>query len=270
MEPDPLNTAQFDQAAGLLLKARLDRQRIEALPDDCRPRDEAAAYQIQDRYVARMLMHYGGDIIGYKAGCTNATAQRQLGLTSPFGGPLMSAFALPSPAEISSEEGFMRMIEAEIGFRLGQDLPAAGAPYEAATVRPALAAVFGAIEVVDSRYMDWTTAGAAQLIADNASTGFWVHGDEITDLDSLDIADHPVRVRRNGVWAETGNSANVLDNPLNVVAWLANHLISRGNYLKSGQLLTTGTMIAVNGAENGDFIEADYGSLGTISVRFGG
>ena len=265
-----MDAAQIDQAAELLLQARRDRQRMAALPTECRPQDEAAAYQIQDRYVARMLAHYGGDIIGYKAGCTNVTAQRQLGLSSPFGGPLMAVFALPSPAEISAEDGFMRMIEAEIGFRLGQDLPAAGAPYDAATVRPALAAVFGAIEVVDSRYEDWTTAGAPHLIADNASTGFWVHGDEFTDIDSFDLANHPVRVRRNGVWAETGNSANVLDNPLNVVAWLANHLVARGSYLKSGQLLTTGTMIAVNGAEKGDVIEADYGSLGTVSVRFGG
>jgi 2-oxo-3-hexenedioate decarboxylase/2-keto-4-pentenoate hydratase len=263
-----MQSPQLDQAALLLMRARLDRQRIAALPDHCRPSDEAQAYLIQDRYVDRMLAHYGGGIIGYKAGCTNVTAQRQLGLTSPFAGPLLSAFVLNSPAAISAEDGFMRMIEAEIGFRLGRDLPPAGAPYEAATVAPALATAFGAIEVVDSRYDDWTTAGAPQLIADNVCTGFWVYGDEFTNIDSLDLANHPVRVRRNGVWAEQGSSANVLDNPLHVVAWLANHLIARGAWLKSGQLLTTGTMIAVNGAEKGDTIEADYGALGSVQVSF--
>ena len=263
-----MEAPQLDQAARLLLRARLDRQRIAALPDECRPRDEAQGYLIQDRFVDAMLAHGGGDIIGYKAGCTNVTAQRQLGLSAPFAGPLLSAFALTSPAEISAEDGFMRMIEAEIGFRLGQDLPPAGDPYTAATVAPALAAAFGAIEVVDSRYDDWTTAGAPQLIADNVCTGFWVYGDEITDIGSLDLADHPVRLRRNGAWAERGNSANVLNNPLHVVAWLANHLIERGAYLKSGQLLTTGTMIAVNGAEKGDLVEADYGALGIVTVSF--
>ncbi|MDA1100236.1 MAG: fumarylacetoacetate hydrolase family protein [Proteobacteria bacterium] len=259
---------RLNQAAGLLLQARLDRRRLAALPDACRPMDEADAYLIQDRYVDSMLAHYGGDIVGYKAGCTNLTAQQQLGLSSPFAGPLLSAFVLTSPAVISAEDGFMRMIEAEIGFRLGQDLPPTGAPYEAATVTPALAAAFGAIEVVDSRYDDWTTAGAPQLIADNVCTGFWVYGDEITGIDSLDLADHPVRVRRNGAWAETGNGANVLGNPLHVVAWLANHLVDRGTSLKSGQLVTTGTMIAVNGAEKGDVIEADYGALGSVKVSF--
>ena len=263
-----MDAVQINRAADLLLQARLDRRRMAALPDDCRPCDEAEAYQVQDRFVDRLLTQHGGGIIGYKAGCTNVTAQRQLGLNSPFAGPLLSALAPTSPAEISAEAGFMRMIEAEIGFRLGRDLPATGAPYDAASVRPALAAAFGAIEVVDSRYEDWTTAGAPQLIADNVCMGFWVYGEETTDLDSLDFADHGVQVRRNGVAAENGNSANVLDNPLNSAAWLANHLCARGTSLQAGQLITTGTMIAVNGAEKGDVVEADFGTLGPVRVGF--
>ena len=263
-----MDAVQINRAADLLLRARLDRRRMAALPGDCCPRDEAEAYQVQDRFVDRLLTQHGGGIIGYKAGCTNVTAQRQLGLNSPFAGPLLSALAPTSPAEISAEAGFMRMIEAEIGFRLGRDLPATGAPYDAASVRPALAAAFGAIEVVDSRYEDWTTAGAPQLIADNVCMGFWVYGEETTDLDSLDFADHGVQVRRNGVAAENGNSANVLDNPLNSAAWLANHLCARGTSLQAGQLITTGTMIAVNGAEKGDVVEADFGTLGTVRVGF--
>ncbi|MBC8238907.1 MAG: fumarylacetoacetate hydrolase family protein [Alphaproteobacteria bacterium] len=263
-----MDAKQIDQAAELLLQARLDRQRITALPSACRPKDQAEAYQIQDRSVDRMLAHYGGDIIGYKIGCTSVMAQKLLGSASPIAGTLISAFARTGPAEISADDGFMRMIEAEIGFRLGQDLPPTGLPYEAATVRPALAAAFGAIEVVDSRYQEWTTAGPAQLIADNSSAGFWVYGEEFGNIDSLDLADHPVRVRRNGVWTEKGSSAKVLDNPLNVVAWLANHLVARGTYLKADQLLTTGTMIDINPAEKGDIVEADYGGMGSVMVSF--
>jgi 2-keto-4-pentenoate hydratase len=267
-----MDAVQINRAADLLMGARLERRRMAALPDDCRPRDEAEAYQVQDRFVDRLLSEHGaGDgssIIGYKAGCTNVTAQQQLGLSSPFAGPLLTALALTSPAEISVEAGFMRMIEAEIGFRLGRDLPAGGAPYDAASVRPALAAAFGAIEVVDSRYEDWTTAGAPQLIADNVCMGFWVYGAETTDIDSLDLAGHVVQVRRNGADAEQGSGANVLGNPLNSAAWLANHLCARGTALKAGQLITTGTMIAVNGAEKGDVVEADFGTLGTVAVSF--
>jgi 2-keto-4-pentenoate hydratase len=256
------------RAADLLLAARRDGRRMAALPDDCRPADAAAAYRIQNLFVERMQAEYGGEVIGYKAGCTNRGAQAQLGLTAPFAGVLLSAFCRPALAEISCRDGFMRMIEAEIAFRLGRDLPPAGAPYDAASVVPALAAALPAVEVVDSRYDDWTTAGAPHLIADNACTGFWVHGEEITDLAGLEFADHPVLVRRNGQPAERGSSANVLDNPLNVVAWLANHQAAAGRSLRAGQLLTTGTLIAVNPAERGDEVEADFGALGSVTVRF--
>ena len=263
-----MDGAQHDRAAALLMEARRGHRAIAALPDDCRPDNEADAYAIQDRYVALMLAAHGGHVIGYKAGCTNVTAQRQLGLSSPFAGPLCSFFVMTSPASISTDAGFMRMIEAEIGFRIDRDLPDTGAPYTAQTVRPALGSAFGAIEVVDSRYQDWTTAGGPQLIADNVCIGFWLYGEESTDFDHIDLANHPVQVYRNGALAEPGNSANVLGNPLNVAAWLANHLISRGGCLTSGQLITTGTMIAVNGAEKGDKVAADFGPLGMVEVTF--
>jgi len=257
---------QYEQAAECLMEARRGRSRLRHLPASCCPDDENEAYLVQDQYVSAMLSEFGGEIVGYKAGCTNVTAQEQLGLSSPFSGPLLSAFVRTSPTVISSEDGFMRMIEAEIGFRLGLDLPGTTTPYTAETVSPALATIFGAIEVVDSRYEDWTTAGAPHLIADNACTGFWVHGKEISDVNCIDLANHPVQVYRNGSAAEIGSSANVLGNPMNVVAWLANHLISRGNHLRSGQFITTGTMIEVNAAERGDKIEADFGTLGAVEI----
>ena len=248
--------------------ARQDRRRLSCLPGNCCPDDENEAYLVQDQFISAMLYEYGGDIVGYKAGCTNVTAQKQLGLSSPFSGSLLSPFVRTTPAIILSDDGFMGMIEAEIGFRLGLDLPGTTIPYTAESVRPALATIFSAIEVVDSRYEDWTTAGAPQLIADNACTGFWVHGIEVSDVMCVDLANHPVQVYRNGLLAEIGNSANVLGNPMNVVAWLANHLVNRGNYLRSGQFITTGTMIAVNAAEKGDKVEADFGALGRVEINF--
>ena len=75
-----------------------------------------------------------------------------------------------------------------------------------------------------------------------------------------------MQVYRNGSAAEIGSSANVLGNPMNVVTWLANHMINRGNHLRSGQFITTGTMIEVNAAGEGDKIEADFGTLGVVEI----
>jgi len=245
--------------------------RLSGLSDDCRPASEADAYRVQAAYIDHLLASAPGSRrIGFKAGCTNETAQVQLGLTAPFRGQLLSQFAVASPGEIACSDGFMRMIEAEVAFRIGTDLPPAAAPFEPSTVSAAVAAALPAIEVVDSRYVDWTTAGAAQLIADNGSTGFWVHGAEVADLSAIDFADLPVLVRRNGVPAERGSSANVLGNPFNVLGWLANHLpaYGLGLGLAAGDLVTTGTTIAVHPADAGDRVEADFGPLGRVTVSF--
>ena len=162
----------------------------------------------------------------------------------------------------------MRMIEAEIGFRVRHELPADGAPYDAVSVSGAIGETLPAIEVVDSRYLDWSSAGAPQLIADNGATGFWVYGDAVPGLGGIDPEDHAVQLYRNGEKAETGNASNVLGSPLNVLAWLANHLADHGRPLQAGDLVTTGTTIAVSPAFEGDEVVADFGSLGPVSVRF--
>jgi len=264
-----MDDATVARAAAALLAARARMTPLAALPADCRPDNEVDAYRIQAAYVDRLLaVAPDGRRVGFKAGCTNETAQVQLGLSAPFRGMLLSSFVRESPAEIASADGFMRMIEAEVAFRLGADLAPQAAPLDAASVRAAVAAAMPAIEVVDSRYADWTTAGAPQLIADNGCTGFWVHGAEVRALSAIDFADLPVQVWRNGVAAEQGNSANVLGNPLNSLAWLANHLPAYGLSLRAGDLVTTGTTIAVNAAEAGDEVMADFGPLGQVSVRF--
>jgi 2-keto-4-pentenoate hydratase len=264
-----MEASSIDRAVAALIGARRDHRRIDALPDGSQPADEAEAYAIQAAHAEAMLdLMGGGTRVGYKAGCTNVTAQAQLGLSAPFRGMLLSPFVRTSPTEISCEAGFMRMIEAELAIRLGQDLPARDVPYDAETVRPAVAALMPAIEVVDSRYVDWTTIGALHLIADNGSTGYWVHGDEVTDFADVDFADHPVTVTRNGRPAETGNTSNVLGNPLNVLAWLANHLAAYSLPLRAGDLVTTGTTIAVNPAERGDRVAADFGPVGKVAVEF--
>lgn len=255
-------------AANALIRARTSGRQITALPAGAMPATEADAYAIQRAYVERMLGNYAGGPIGYKAGCTNSTAQRQLGLSAPFRGVLLSAFARFSPAEIPTGDGFMHMIEAEIGYRLGRDLPAGDIPYDAAGVSGAVCETLPAVEVVDSRYRDWTDAGALQLIADNGSAGFWVYGDGVPGLGGIDPENHTVQLYRNGEAAEAGNTSDVLGSPLNVLAWLANHLAEYGMSLSAGDLVTTGTTIAVNPASAGDEIIADFGSLGSVSVHF--
>lgn len=258
------------EAAGLLLRARTERRRAPApLPARVAPESLAEAYAIQEASIPAILSHAGGGRpVGRKIGCTNPTAQAQLGVSGPFHGRLLSPYVWESPARVPAELFFMRVLEPEFAFRLGRDLPEAAAPYTAESVRPAIAAVMPALEIVDSRWADWTVAGALHLIADNGSNGGWVRGPETTDLSRVDFTSHPTSIGLDGEVKHRGSAANVLGSPLNALAWLANELAASGQPLRAGDYVSTGTTTVVVPAERGDAARADFGALGAVELAF--
>jgi 2-oxo-hept-3-ene-1,7-dioate hydratase len=60
----------------------------------------------------------------------------------------------------------------------------------------------------------------------------------------------------------------VLDHPANGVAWLANKIAAYGEELRAGDIVLSGSFTRPTTAKRGDALLADFGSLGTISVRF--
>jgi 2-keto-4-pentenoate hydratase len=253
-------------AALRLLEARQARQRIDGLgplaPDTL---DEA--YAVQAASLAGILaLAGGGTLAGYKIGCTNPTAQAEIGIHEPFHGALLSPFVHGSPAMLPAERFFMTVLEPEIAFRIGRDLPPAAAPFSRDAVYEAVAAVLPAIEIVDSRYRSWTTAGAAQIVADNAANGAWVHGAERTDLDLLRLDELAVRIEVNGAERGTGVGANALGHPLNALTWLAHELARKGGGLKAGDLVSTGTCTATVAVSAGDRALASFGPLGQVEL----
>jgi 2-keto-4-pentenoate hydratase len=260
-------------AAQLLAEARIQHARLAELPEPVRPRNTDEAYRCQAALVGNLLAHYGGKPAGYKIACTNAIAQRQLSVSGPFYGSLTSAHCFESPARLDASQFFMRVVEAEFGFRIGRDLPPRfaeneAAPYSREEIAGAVEAAIPSIEIVDSRFDDWLTIGALSLIADNACHAVWVRGPLAEDWRDLDLAGQPVRVFVNGALVREGNGAAVLGHPLNALEWLVNALAQQGIGLERGQYITTGVTTKVYMAERGDRAVADFGRLGRAEVEF--
>ena len=259
----------INQAAGLLLNARLTGQPISGLPPDCYPADLLQAYAIQNALVEKLLQQLGGQIIGYKIACTNQAAQKVLNLDSPFFGRLFSATTSTSPAQLKTNTFQMRVIEPEFAFEMAQDLPPRPAPFSRDEVTAAITAITPSIEIVDSRYQEWTTVGPACLIADQAAHGAWVMGHKEFNWRGLDLATHKVELWVNGKLNQTGDGSVVLGHPLNALTWLANALREQNRGLQAGDWITTGVCIdKLYNAQPGDVIKADFGMLGEIEVKF--
>ncbi|MBM3518627.1 MAG: hydratase [Alphaproteobacteria bacterium] len=251
------------RAAALLAAARARRRPLPGLPPDCRPETLADAYAIQNLVVKGL-----GAPVGWKVGATSQGAQKLLATDEPFRGRLIEGHCHRSPATLSRADFFLGIVEIEHAFRMARDLPPLGAPYDAAAVVTAVEAHLPAFEIIDSRYTEWTTRGALQLIADNGVGGSFVMGEPWRGWRHVDLARHPVAIVRNGSQVSVGSGERVLGHPLKSLAWLANDLASSGLGLRAGDIVTTGSCADIIAAEAEDLFVGDFGTLGRVELRF--
>ncbi|NPU11739.1 hydratase [Bradyrhizobium sp. 83002] len=256
-----------DQPAGASAILRSHWQqgsKLAELPPELRPHDRAAGYAIQ----AALENHSDKPLFGWKIAATSEAGQRHINVAGPMAGRILAETVLPVGGAASMAGNAMRVAEPEFAFRLGVDLPPRPTPYDVAEVLAAVATLHPAIEIPDSRFADFVSAGEAQLIADNACAHLFVLGEPTTaDWRSRDLIEERPRISLRG---ETfiGHGRNVLGDPRVALAWLVNELRQLGIPARAGQVVTTGTCHPPLPIDSGDVMEADFGDLGRVSVQF--
>ena len=145
--------------------------------------------------------------------------------------------------------------------------PRAG-PYSVQEVLDAVDTLHPAIEIPDSRFTDFVTAGAAQIIADNACAHLFVLGPATgANWRAFNLVEEKPLITLRGK-QYVGHGKNVLGDPRLALTWLANELRELGLTLKAGEVVTTGTCHPPLPIASGDRMEADFGVLGKVSVGF--
>lgn len=258
----PLDLKAADAAAKALFEARRDGAKLDRLPREIRPVTASDGYAVQTGVIEQLLAAHGGRRIGYKIGATNPAARATLGAREAFSGVLLSTFQHASPHRIEARDYHVIVLEPEIGLRLGEDLPVTGAPYTPERVARAVDGAAPAIEIVTSPFPVWNQAGIGCIVADNGAHDCWVHGDFDPDFRRLDLVDLAVTLSVNGVVEREGAGRDVDGGPMIVLAWLANFLISMGESLKTGDIVTTGSTTQVLLGAAGQDVVADFGDLG--------
>jgi 2-oxo-3-hexenedioate decarboxylase/2-keto-4-pentenoate hydratase len=198
------------------------------------------AYDVQDAYVARLIASHGNSV-GYKIGLTSAAMQAFCGIDQPISGAVLAKRVFRSGATVKVPAYGRLGLEFEIAVRIATDPPPTSIPYVAATIVPYVDAVCAAIELVDDRAADYEQLEVLSLLADNS----WNAGIVLAEFTSrrIDLAAAKGSVFRNGRLIDQGHGRDVLGHPMNSLAWLANHLASRGERLKAGQVVMTGSLV---------------------------
>ena len=223
------------------------------------------AYHVSLRRVNRRV-EAGERIIGKKIGVSSKAVQRMLNVHQPDFGFLTDNMVYDSGGEMPVSTRLIQpRAEGEIAFILKKDLTGPGVTNT--DVIAATECVMPCFEVVDSRIHDWKIK-IQDTVADNASCGLFVLGDQAVSPRTVDLITCGMVVWKNGEVLSTGAGAAALGSPINCVAWLANTLGKFGISLKAGEVILSGSLVPLEPVVAGDFMRLEIGGIGSASVRF--
>ena len=224
------------------------------------------AYQISLQILQRREQD-GEKVIGKKIGVTSEAVQKMLNVHQPDFGFLTDRMYYSNGDTVSlKESGLIQpRAEGEIAFCLKKDLQ--GPDVTAEDVLDATEWVAPCFEIVDSRIKDWQIT-IVDTVADNASCGVFVIGDQKTDPRTLDLAAAQMKIDQNGKPAGSGVGAAVQGHPAQAVAWLANTLGEYDIPFRKGEIILSGALAPLLPAAAGDRFHMEIEGLGSCSIQF--
>jgi 2-keto-4-pentenoate hydratase len=244
------------EAADLLLNARRTYKPIADLPPGLQPTSLEEVARVHDA----MTLAYE-DIGGWKigAGAPDAT---------PFFAPMPRAWMAPSGAVLSGPRYRYRVLEAEIAFLIGQDLPPRDTPYTREEVISAIASCHPAIEELESGLTDPKAANNLSALADLQMHGGFIYGPACPDWKNIDFSTETVTLAIDGAVRVERTGSNTSGDLMRLLPYLANEGAARTGGLWAGQWITTGSWTGNTPAIAGAEAEANFAHAGRVSLRF--
>jgi len=151
-----------------------------------------------------------------------------------------------------------------VAFVVGRDLVGRVPSY--AEFVSAIDHALPALEIVDSAIIDWKIS-LVDTVADNASCGLYVLGDQPVALGQLSLADLGMSMTCNGQIVSVGTGAACLGHPLRAAYWLACTMARLGRGLRAGQVVLSGALGPMAPVKAGDLVQAHIGALGRVGCH---
>jgi 2-keto-4-pentenoate hydratase len=251
-----MNVEVIKTAADLLARAWRTGERLERLPEPCRPRDAAEAFAVQAAFVDAI----GDSLAGWKV-----AASPEHGLLI---GMIVRSRVFADGAAIDTKPFSIRGLEAEIAFRFDRTLPPREHLYTREDVADAVTAL-PAIEIVDTRFASYEGTPAIERAADFMSNGALVTGAVRADwrdfdpsaLEAFVAIDGRDQVRRVG-----GHPAR---DPLIPTIALVNQL-QRSTGVAAGMIVTAGSFTGMTLAPAHCSVEAGFSGFGATRCKLVG
>lgn len=247
---------KFSQAATELLKRRKADTKMGRLDENIRPNSSEDALQIQQQMIAKRLDHVGG----WK--CLQPLGKDQFIVAPIFADTIQrgeQCFLFADDA--------LALLEPEITFILGKDLPAQQKDYSEAQIDAAITRCHMALELIQGRFTDECNAPFYEKLADGLSNQGLFIGPEINKSQAYAASQIEISFKQGEQSQEfTGQHPNTL--PQHPIYWLINFMSKRGTDFKAGEAIITGSYAGVVKVEFDQVTQIEYKNLGKYSVEF--
>ena len=249
-------TTQQEAAAQYLVAARKSGRPGARLPEACRPADLGSALAIQRRV---------GELLGQAVGGWKCSVPSPAGeiLAAPI---LASTIVRASPCGVVTT-GATAKIEPEVAFVLSRDLRQRDTPYSEEEVRAAIAESRLVLELLGTRYADPAAATRLEMMADSMNNQGLYVGPVIPGGFGTALESFPVTVSAAGGVLSKHDGRHGDGHPLRPLYWLANFLAARGEGLREGHVVTTGSYAGAIDVPLGQPLTVTFGELGVIAIE---
>lgn len=243
------------QAAAILVPRRLAGLPGERLPTSCRPLDLEDALAIQ----AEVSAQIGDSIGGWKCGMP---AEGRVVVAPIYANTIYAEGEI----DLFARNGKAR-VEPELAFVFGQDLPARETPYAEAEIDAAISAVHLALELIQSRYTDPASLTFPEALADGLVNQGLVLGPKVKFEAARGCCELPLQIDIGSVTIDKAGK-HPATWPLAPLYWLVEFLRQRGQGIRAGQVVITGSYAGVLDLPLQQALSIHFGKLGQIEVSF--
>jgi 2-keto-4-pentenoate hydratase len=242
-----------DAAAAELARRRREGHRGPRLDPAIRPATLDEAFALQHRVAERL-----GTIGGWK--CSLPTADRMTAA------PIYASTIHRGAHAAVHARGATAPIEPEIAFVLARDLGPRPEAYDERDVVAAIGEVHLVLEILGNRYDDPASVPFPEMLADGANNEGLIVGPVLEQGLSLPLEGFAVRIEGGNGFRLERAGRHPDGHPLKPLVWLANFVRERGERLRAGQIVTTGSYAGALDVPLQTPLAITFGTLGSMSV----
>jgi len=221
----------------------------------------AQGYALQAA-VARLRRRRGERVIGYKVGCTSPKIRAQLGIDHCITGRLYDSEHHASGAVLSRAEYANLAIEGELAVELSRE-PGQG-DFTATGIPPCVSLVIPVIEL-HHHVLRGERPSAGELIAHNAIHAGFVAGQGVAPGDAR--GDPSLEIFADDRLLDACEGPALIETIRSSLQWLTEIERERGDVLRAGQIILTGSIPSLIPVGESCTIRVDAPPFGSVTAK---